>query len=170
MLDLGEETEEIVEVLRDLRAHGCDMLTLGQYLQPSRDHLAVDRFVTPGNSTGWRRSPANWVSVTSPAGPWCVIVSCRFAGHWRNDEKLTRPSGHKNGGARRSSRSLSSKHISRCYGACQRLDQRLYIVPSYCSHATTALPLPSIATLGLCALPVLSVSTSWAVPQPAPKT
>ena len=32
---------------RDLRAHGCEMLTLGQYLQPSRDHLPVDRFVTP---------------------------------------------------------------------------------------------------------------------------
>ena len=47
MLGLGEETDEIVEVLRDLRAHGCDMLTLGQYLQPSLDHLAVDRFVTP---------------------------------------------------------------------------------------------------------------------------
>ena len=47
MLGLGEETEEIVAVLRDLREHGCDMLTLGQYLQPSLDHLAVERFVTP---------------------------------------------------------------------------------------------------------------------------
>ena len=33
--------------MRDLRGHGCEMLTLGQYLQPSRDHLPVDRFVTP---------------------------------------------------------------------------------------------------------------------------
>jgi lipoic acid synthetase len=47
MLGLGERPEEIEQVLRDLRAHDCDMLTLGQYLQPSRDHLPVDRFVTP---------------------------------------------------------------------------------------------------------------------------
>jgi lipoic acid synthetase len=47
MLGLGETFDEIVEVLNDLRAHRCDMLTLGQYLQPSLSHLAVDRFVTP---------------------------------------------------------------------------------------------------------------------------
>jgi len=47
MLGLGESDEEIIEVMRDLRAHGCDMLTLGQYLQPSRHHLPVQRFVTP---------------------------------------------------------------------------------------------------------------------------
>jgi len=47
MLGLGETDEEIIEVLRDLRVHGCEMLTLGQYLQPSRDHLPVQRFVTP---------------------------------------------------------------------------------------------------------------------------
>ncbi len=47
MLGLGEETAEIEQVLRDLRDHGCDMLTLGQYLQPSREHLPVDRFVSP---------------------------------------------------------------------------------------------------------------------------
>jgi lipoic acid synthetase len=47
MLGLGETDEEIVEVLKDLRAHGCDNLTLGQYLQPSRHHLAVERFVPP---------------------------------------------------------------------------------------------------------------------------
>jgi lipoic acid synthetase len=47
MLGLGEQRDEIEAVMRDLRAHGCDMLTLGQYLQPSRDHLPVDRYVTP---------------------------------------------------------------------------------------------------------------------------
>jgi lipoic acid synthetase len=47
MLGLGESREEIIEVLKDLRAHGCDMLTLGQYLQPSLDHHPVDRYVTP---------------------------------------------------------------------------------------------------------------------------
>ena len=47
MLGLGESLEEIKLTLRDLRAHDCDMVTLGQYLQPSRSHLAVERFVTP---------------------------------------------------------------------------------------------------------------------------
>ena len=47
MLGLGETLEEVQVVMQDLRDHGCDMLTLGQYLQPSLDHLAVERFVTP---------------------------------------------------------------------------------------------------------------------------
>jgi lipoic acid synthetase len=47
MLGLGETREEIEQVMADLRAHHCNMLTLGQYLQPSRDHLPVQRFVTP---------------------------------------------------------------------------------------------------------------------------
>ena len=47
MLGLGETIDEVKAVMRDLRAHDCDMLTLGQYLQPSRFHLAVERFVTP---------------------------------------------------------------------------------------------------------------------------
>lgn len=47
MLGLGESFDEIVEVMKDLRAHDVDMITLGQYLQPSKDHLPVDRFVEP---------------------------------------------------------------------------------------------------------------------------
>ena len=47
MLGLGETTEEVIEVMEDLRVHEVDMLTLGQYLQPSREHLKVDRFVHP---------------------------------------------------------------------------------------------------------------------------
>ncbi len=47
MLGLGETRGEILQLLEDLRRHDCNMLTLGQYLQPSRDHLPVDRFVTP---------------------------------------------------------------------------------------------------------------------------
>jgi|TARA_B110000305_G_scaffold241643_1_gene316711 lipoyl synthase len=47
MLGLGEDLSEVEAVMRDLRAHDVDMLTLGQYLQPSRDHLAVERYVHP---------------------------------------------------------------------------------------------------------------------------
>ncbi len=47
MLGLGESDDEIKNVIQDLREHGCDLLTLGQYLQPSRHHLKVERFVAP---------------------------------------------------------------------------------------------------------------------------
>ncbi len=47
MLGLGETDDEVVAVMRDLRAHGCRILTLGQYLQPSREHLPVRRYLAP---------------------------------------------------------------------------------------------------------------------------
>jgi lipoic acid synthetase len=47
MMGLGETDAEALEVMRDLRTHHVDMLTVGQYLQPSPHHLAVERFVTP---------------------------------------------------------------------------------------------------------------------------
>ncbi len=47
MVGLGETNEDIIEVMKDLRAHNVDMLTVGQYLQPSKHHLAVERYVTP---------------------------------------------------------------------------------------------------------------------------
>ena len=51
MLGLGETTDEVKAVMRDLFAHKVDMVTLGQYLQPSRDHLKVERFVHPDEFT-----------------------------------------------------------------------------------------------------------------------
>ncbi len=47
MVGLGEAPEELEQVMRDLRAHGCELLTIGQYLQPSLHHLPIERFVTP---------------------------------------------------------------------------------------------------------------------------
>jgi lipoic acid synthetase len=47
MVGLGETDEEILAVMRDLRAHDVDMLTIGQYLQPSPHHLPVERYVSP---------------------------------------------------------------------------------------------------------------------------
>ena len=47
MLGIGEEISEVEQVMRDLRAHDCDMLTLGQYLQPSVHHLPLVRYVHP---------------------------------------------------------------------------------------------------------------------------
>lgn len=47
MVGLGETNEELIQVLKDLRTHGVTMLTLGQYLQPSKYHLPVERYVSP---------------------------------------------------------------------------------------------------------------------------
>jgi lipoic acid synthetase len=55
MLGLGETFAEVKEVLTDLRTHSVDMITLGQYLQPSKDHLKVERFVHPSEFEKLRR-------------------------------------------------------------------------------------------------------------------
>ena len=47
MLGLGETNNEVIQVLKDLRAHNVDMITIGQYLQPSAYHMPVDRYVPP---------------------------------------------------------------------------------------------------------------------------
>jgi lipoic acid synthetase len=56
MLGLGEERPEVLAVMADLRRHGCDMLTLGQYLQPSRDHIPVVRYWQPQEFAALRAS------------------------------------------------------------------------------------------------------------------
>ena len=55
MLGLGERPEEIRQTLQDLRAAGCRILTLGQYLQPSPEHLPVEAYVPPDDFENWRR-------------------------------------------------------------------------------------------------------------------
>lgn len=47
MLGIGERTDEVIEVMKDIRKTNCDILTLGQYLQPTKDHLPIDRYVHP---------------------------------------------------------------------------------------------------------------------------
>jgi len=47
MVGLGETFDEVVEVMRDLASWGVSILTIGQYLQPSRQHLPIDRYYTP---------------------------------------------------------------------------------------------------------------------------
>ena len=47
MVGIGEKPDEVLELMHDLVKHGCDILTIGQYLQPTKQHLPVDRFVTP---------------------------------------------------------------------------------------------------------------------------
>jgi lipoic acid synthetase len=56
MVGLGETLEEVLQVMRDLRAHQVDILTVGQYLRPSPSHLPVARFVTPGEFAFYREA------------------------------------------------------------------------------------------------------------------
>ena len=55
MLGLGETDEEVVETMDDLRSVGVDVLTLGQYLQPTNKHMAVDEFITPDKFEEYKR-------------------------------------------------------------------------------------------------------------------
>jgi lipoyl synthase len=54
MVGLGETDEEVRQVMTDLRGVDCDILTIGQYLQPSQKHLGVQQFVTPAQFDAWR--------------------------------------------------------------------------------------------------------------------
>jgi lipoic acid synthetase len=69
MLGLGERREEVLEVLEDLREHDVDSVTLGQYLQPTRDHLPVARYWTPQEFDELRSAAENLGFRSVAAGP-----------------------------------------------------------------------------------------------------
>jgi len=67
---------ELFVAMNDLRTAGCDILTLGQYLQPTLRHLPVVEYVRPENSTNTGIEPASWVSCMSPAARWAQLLPC----------------------------------------------------------------------------------------------
>ena len=69
MLGLGEKQEEIVQTLEDLRAVGCDVVTFGQYLQPTRRHLKVESFLAPAQFDAWRRQALEMGFLYVASGP-----------------------------------------------------------------------------------------------------
>ncbi|NDU91336.1 MAG: lipoyl synthase [Ferrovum sp.] len=69
MVGLGETDEEILEVMRDLRAHAVDMLTIGQYLQPTVHHLPVSRFVIPARFQEFQREALAMGFAHAACGP-----------------------------------------------------------------------------------------------------
>jgi lipoic acid synthetase len=69
MVGLGETDDEIVDVMRDLRAHDVDMLTIGQYLQPTGHHLPVLRYVEPAQFTRFEQIAAELGFVHAACGP-----------------------------------------------------------------------------------------------------
>jgi lipoic acid synthetase len=69
MVGLGETDDEILEVMRDLREHDVDMLTIGQYLQPSADHLPVLRYVEPAVFEGYAERARELGFAHAACGP-----------------------------------------------------------------------------------------------------
>jgi lipoic acid synthetase len=69
MLGLGETFDEVIQTMDDLRAIGVDLLTLGQYLRPTANHLAVQRFVSPGEFDQLRQEALQRGFLECMAGP-----------------------------------------------------------------------------------------------------
>lgn len=69
MLGLGEEHEEVVQALKDLRAVGCDVVTFGQYLQPTKRHLTVKSYVTPEEFAQWQTLAESMGFLYVASGP-----------------------------------------------------------------------------------------------------
>jgi len=69
MLGLGETNDEVTGVMRDLREVRCDILTLGQYLQPSEFHLPIDRYVTPEEFDHFKQAGIQMGFLHVEAGP-----------------------------------------------------------------------------------------------------
>jgi len=69
IVGMGETDEEIVQVMRDLRTHRVDIVTIGQYLQPTERHLPLDRWVTPEQFDGLRRAGEEMGFASVFAGP-----------------------------------------------------------------------------------------------------
>ena len=56
MAGLGETEDEVLQCMADLRSSGCDILTIGQYLQPTRKHLEVKEYLDPGQFESYRQA------------------------------------------------------------------------------------------------------------------
>jgi lipoyl synthase len=87
MLGLGETDEEILEVMRDLREHQVDMLTLGQYLQPSQHHHPVMRFVPPDGFKEFERQAMAMGFAHAACGP--MVRSSYHADQQAHDAGVT---------------------------------------------------------------------------------
>lgn len=77
MVGLGESDEEVFQVMRDMRAHNVDMLTIGQYLQPSNYHMPVKRYVTPEQFKSYERIGLEMGFTHVASGP--LVRSSYFA-------------------------------------------------------------------------------------------
>lgn len=69
MLGLGETDEEVLQTLKDLRSVGCDVITFGQYLQPTKRHLKVESFITPEKFQEWQKISEEMGFLYAASGP-----------------------------------------------------------------------------------------------------
>jgi len=70
MLGLGEQPEEILNTLKDLLDAGCQLVTMGQYLQPTKAHLPVERYIPPKEFDNWRKIALEMGFVEVASGPF----------------------------------------------------------------------------------------------------
>lgn len=69
MLGLGEKDDEVLQTLKDLRAVGCDVVTFGQYLQPTKRHLKVEEYITPAKFEEWKKIAESMGFLYVASGP-----------------------------------------------------------------------------------------------------
>jgi len=69
MLGLGETDDEVIQALKDLRAVGCDVVTFGQYLQPTPKHLIVQEFISPEKFKWWQKTAEDMGFLYVASGP-----------------------------------------------------------------------------------------------------
>jgi lipoic acid synthetase len=82
MVGIGEETAELIEVFRDLGACGVDILTIGQYLRPSKDHLPMTRYYTPGEFVSLKEEALKFGFKHVESGP---LVRSSYHAHEQAD-------------------------------------------------------------------------------------
>ncbi|MBY0315363.1 MAG: lipoyl synthase [Bdellovibrionales bacterium] len=80
MMGLGETDEEVIQALHDLRAVGCDVVTFGQYLQPTKRHLKVIEFITPEKFKFWEEKALSMGFMYCASGP--LVRSSYKAGEY----------------------------------------------------------------------------------------
>ena len=86
MVGLGESTDELVEVFRDLGTRGVDILTVGQYLRPSKDHLPIARFYEPAEFTHLRNEALRFGFRHVESGP---LVRSSYHAHEHADAAVS---------------------------------------------------------------------------------
>jgi lipoic acid synthetase len=91
MLGLGESFEEVKKALQDLLDAGCSIVTLGQYLQPSKEHLEVERFVSREEFDHWKETALNMGFSGIASGPF-VRSSYHAKELYRGNERLCKVS------------------------------------------------------------------------------
>ena len=95
MLGLGENDEEILQTLKDLRLVGCDVVTFGQYLRPRKRHLPVDKYVTPEKFEEWKKRAEDMNFLYVASGP--LVRSSYRAGEFFMESIIKNKTGMQNG-------------------------------------------------------------------------